>query len=79
MSKITHIVKNTPFVGVGLIILVIGLALADLAFAIGWFLHILEIQSVFDKLLPGWSAMNYFVAWVAAYFAVRWVLKAFPQ
>ncbi len=78
MRKIQHIVDNTPFVGVGIIILIIGALLAGLAFAIGWFLQILEIQSVFDRLLPGWTAMDYLVAAIVAYFVARWLLKALP-
>ncbi len=78
MSKIHLFIENTPLVGVGLAILVIAVSLADIAFAVGWFLHLLEIQSVFDRLLPEWSATNYFVASIATYFVVRLLIKAFP-
>lgn len=67
-----------PFLGVGLLTLMACVGLLDIAAAIGWILRLLEIQSVYDRILPNWSAMNFFVVSVAATVTVKVLSKGLP-
>lgn len=49
-----------------ILLLVVACALVDLFFTVGWILRLLEITSVFDRLLPTWTAIHFFIAAVIA-------------
>ena len=64
--QITALLKRPPTVAdrypslayLGVALMVVSY-LADLFFIGAWILRVLEIHSVFDRLLTGWSALEY--------------------
>jgi hypothetical protein len=78
ITKFQHEIDTVPFRGVGLIALMACVSLLDVAAAIGWLLRLLEIQSVYDRVLPDWSTMDFFIASVAATIAVKLLAKGLP-
>lgn len=44
------------------VVLVVVSYLSEIFFAGGWILRVLEIPSIYDQLLPGWSAFECFGA-----------------
>lgn len=66
MTKFQRAIYTVPFLGAGIIALIVAIWLVGVAAAVGWALRLLEIQSVYDRLLPDWTAMSFFIASVAA-------------
>lgn len=79
MTKFQQVVDTVPFLGVGLIALIVSIWLVDAAMAVGWLLRILEIKSVYDRVLPSWTAIHFFVAWVVATITVKLIGKGLPD
>lgn len=79
MTKFQQAVDAVPFLGVGLIALIVSIWLVDAAMAVGWLLRILEIQSVYDRVLPSWTAIHFFVASVVATITVKLIGKGLPD
>lgn len=79
MTKFQHAVNTIPFLGVALIIILGAVLLADSALAIGWFLSILEIHSIFERLLPSWTAMDYSIASIGGGLLVKMLAKGLPD
>lgn len=79
MTRSQHSVNKVPFLGIGLIAMIVGISLVDIAAAVGWLLSLLEIQSVYDRLLPGWTPTNYFLTSVAATIVVKLLAKGLPS
>lgn len=79
MTRFQHAVNTVPFLGICLIAVIAGVVLLDIAAAIGWFIRILEIQSVYDRLLPDWTAMNFFTTSLAATVVAKLLGKGLPD
>ena len=79
MTKFQHAVDTAPFLGIGLITLIVAIWLVDVAAAVGWALRLLEIQSVYDRLLPDWTAMSFFITSVAATVSAKMLGKLLPD
>lgn len=73
MNKMQNGVEVGVFLTIGLLVLMAVLAMLDVVAAIGWALRLLEIQSIYDRLLPSWTAMDFFIASVSCYIAVKWL------
>lgn len=56
--------------------LVTVLVLADLFFAVGWLIRLLEITSAYDGWLPAWSAWDFLGAAVLAAVCTKLLIKA---
>lgn len=67
-------VGDKPFVGLVLTLVVILAYLAEIVFGLAWALRALEVTSVFDRWLPGFTAWE-LLGIVAVVVGVQWVLN----
>lgn len=79
MTKFQQAVDVIPFIGLGLIALIACLLLVDVVAAVGLVLKLLEVHSVFDRLLPGWNAMHFLVTSVIATATAKLLGKGLPD
>lgn len=71
-----RLVDRVPFLGAFCVLLLIASAPVEIFLTIGWVLRVLDVPSIFDRWLHGYTSMQLFMAWAAL--AVAEILIARP-
>ena len=66
--------SEVPFLGFLIVVFSIPFSLAELVLALAWLLRVLEIGSVFDRWLPGFSSWE-LLSGVVLVGAVLWAME----
>lgn len=77
-KKMAAKIMDVPFVGILVLLLLLAFIFADFALAIGWLLKILEVHSIFDRIVPTWTASYFFLGSIVASIA-SWLLAKLFQ
>ena len=62
MANVMKRLGELPFFGVGLIAVLYAIYAVELVLFIAWLLRVLEIKSVFDRILPFWVSSHLLLA-----------------
>ena len=77
--KLQHAVEHVPFVGIVLIAAIFSMRAITLVSVLGMALHLLEVTSVYNRLLPGVSVWHYWLAGGLAILIELLLTKCLPQ
>lgn len=79
MNKVQKAAESVPIFGLAIVALVAAIAVIDVAATVGAVLKLLEIDSIYDRLLPDWTAAHYVTAAVVATLGAKLLSKAIPD